>query len=37
MVFLTWRCSQAVNQRMAKLKPKGSAALRRPAAEIIIK
>ncbi len=28
---------QVVNQRMAKLKPQGSAAHRRPAAEVILK
>ena len=28
---------QATNQRMAKLKPQGSAATRRPAADVIIK
>lgn len=31
------KSAEAVNQRMAKLKPKGSAALRRPQAEVVIK
>jgi len=31
------KSAEAVNQRMAKLKPKGSAALRRPGAEVVIK